>query len=91
MVPCVSAFAPLHLAKAWTKTQCVIPSGNGSVAAFIARHKHAGDATGSYVAEQGIEIDRDGEIHASWEREGEVLRIRIGGEAAVSASGELHL
>lgn len=69
----------------------VCGSGNGSVAAFIARHKHAGDATGSYVAEQGIEIGRDGEIHASWEREGEALRVRIGGEAAVSASGQLHL
>lgn len=69
----------------------VCGSGNGSVAAFIARHKHADDATGSYIAEQGIEIGRDGEIHASWEREGDALRVRIGGEAAVSASGQLHL
>jgi len=69
----------------------VCGSGNGSVAAHIARHKHADETGGSYIAEQGIEIGRDGEIHASWEREGETLRVRIGGEAAVSASGQLHL
>ncbi|AAV90569.1 PhzF-like isomerase [Zymomonas mobilis subsp. mobilis ZM4 = ATCC 31821] len=69
----------------------VCGSGNGSVAAYIAHHKHAGDPAGSYIAEQGIEIGRDGEIHASWERDGENLRVRIGGQAAVSASGQLHL
>lgn len=69
----------------------VCGSGNGSVAAFIARHKHAGDTSGSYVAEQGIELGRDGEVHASWERNGEALIVRIGGEAAIVASGRLHL
>ncbi len=69
----------------------VCGSGNGSVAAYIARHVHPDDTVGAYVAEQGIEIGRDGEIHASWEREGDALRIRIAGEAAVSASGQLHL
>jgi PhzF family phenazine biosynthesis protein len=69
----------------------VCGAGNGSVAAYLARHKHLGEATGSYIAEQGIEIGRDGEIHASWEREGESLRVRIGGKAAVFASGQLHL
>ena len=69
----------------------VCGSGNGSVAAYIARHKHADETTGSYVAEQGIEIGRDGEVHASWERTSKNLSLRIGGEAAVSASGRLHL
>jgi len=69
----------------------VCGSGNGSVAAFIAHHKHAGEAAGGYVAEQGIEIGRDGEVHASWEREDDALRVLIGGEAAVAASGKLHL
>lgn len=69
----------------------VCGSGNGSVAAYIARHVHPDDTVGAYVAEQGIEIGRDGEVHASWEREGDTLRIRIAGEAAVSASGQLHL
>lgn len=68
----------------------VCGSGNGSVAAFIARHKHADQASGSYLAEQGIEIGRDGEVHAAWDRgEGGALRVRIGGEAAVSARGRL--
>lgn len=69
----------------------VCGSGNGSVAAFIARHKHADQKSGHYVAEQGIEIERDGEVYASWDREGETLRIRIGGSATVAASGQLHL
>lgn len=69
----------------------VCGSGNGSVAAFLALHKHPGEASGSYVAEQGIEIGRDGEVHASWERDGEALRVRVGGEAAVAASGQLFV
>lgn len=69
----------------------VCGSGNGSVTAFIARYKHPDQASGSYVAEQGIEIGRDGEIHASWERDGETLRVRIGGKAAVVARGLLFL
>lgn len=69
----------------------VCGSGNGSVAAFIARHTQTNDITGSYIAEQGIEIVRDGEIHASWVYEDGQLRIRIGGQAAVSASGQIHL
>jgi PhzF family phenazine biosynthesis protein len=69
----------------------VCGSGNGAVTAFIARHKHPNDASGQYIAEQGIEIGRDGEVHASWDRDGDAVRVRIGGEAAVVASGQLHL
>ncbi|MEN9669931.1 MAG: hypothetical protein RL018_208 [Pseudomonadota bacterium] len=69
----------------------VCGSGNGSVAAYIARHKHADESVGAYVAEQGIEIERDGVVHASWERKDTYLSVRIGGEATVSASGKLHL
>lgn len=69
----------------------VCGSGNGSVTAFIARHKHPEQVSGGYIAEQGIEIGRDGEVHASWQRDGDALRVRIGGEAAVVASGKLFL
>jgi PhzF family phenazine biosynthesis protein len=69
----------------------VCGSGNGSVAAFLAQYKHTGEAEGAYIAEQGIEIGRDGEIHAFWAREGETFRIMIGGDAATVASGQLHL
>lgn len=69
----------------------VCGSGNGSVTAFLARHKHAGEAGGSYVAEQGMEIGRDGEVYASWQRSGDELKVHIGGQAAVAASGRLHL
>ena len=69
----------------------VCGSGNGCVTAYIARHKHAANQAGSYMAEQGIEIGRDGLIHASWTYENEALRVHIGGQAAVSASGQLHV
>jgi len=69
----------------------VCGSGNGSVAAWLARHRHPEDATGGYRAEQGVEIGRDGEVHASWDRGPDGLRIRIGGEAAIVARGELLL
>jgi PhzF family phenazine biosynthesis protein len=69
----------------------VCGSGNGSVTAYIARHKHSDQESGSYVAEQGIEIGRDGEVHASWHRDGDALSVRIGGEVAVVASGKLFL
>jgi PhzF family phenazine biosynthesis protein len=70
----------------------VCGSGNGSVAAFIAKHKHAAESRGSYVSEQGIEIGRDGEIHAYWERVRDgVLQVKIGGEAVIVARGQLLL
>ncbi len=69
----------------------VCGSGNGSVAAFIARHKDVGARTGAYLSEQGIEIGRDGLIHASWEENDGVLTVRIGGSTALSASGKLHI
>jgi len=69
----------------------VCGSGNGSVTAFLARHKHANESRGSYIAEQGIEIGRDGEVHASWTRNGDQLKLHIGGRAVVAASGQLHL
>jgi predicted PhzF superfamily epimerase YddE/YHI9 len=42
-------------------------------------------------SEQGIEIGRDGEVHASWERGGDPMHVHIGGEAAIVASGQLFL
>lgn len=59
--------------------------------AYIVRHKHGNEQAGAYVAEQGIEMGRDGEIYASWERINKTLRIRIGGAAVISVSGKLHL
>lgn len=69
----------------------VCGSGNGSVAAYIARHVDADAPAGEYRAEQGIEIGRDGIIHASWARDGETVTVKIGGAAATSARGQLVL
>lgn len=59
----------------------VCGSGNGAVAAYLARHRHGAEAAGGYVAEQGIELGRDGDA----------LRVTIGGAAVTVASGRLHL
>lgn len=69
----------------------VCGSGNGAVAAFLARHRHGDEVAGGYIAEQGIEIGRDGEVHASWRREAGTTLIMIGGAAVTVASGQLHL
>ncbi len=69
----------------------VCGSGNGSVAAYIARHLRPQQAAGHYIAEQGVEIGRDGLVHAAWERKGGELRIRIAGQAVTFASGTLFL
>lgn len=66
----------------------VCGSGNGSVAAHVARHRHAEEASGSYLAEQGIEIGRNGLVHAAWERRDGSLRVKIAGEAVTVASGQ---
>ncbi len=69
----------------------VCGSGNGSVAAYIARHVNAETDRGHYIAEQGIEIGRDGIVHAAWEKEGPALRIMIAGQAVTFASGRLTI
>lgn len=69
----------------------VCGSGNGAVAAFLARHKDSIKVYDRYIAEQGIEIGRDGEVYASWTRTGETLEVQIAGQATLVASGQLHL
>ena len=69
----------------------VCGSGNGSVAAYLARYKHAHESQGTYVAEQGIEIGRDGEVYVCWRREDDELRVQVGGAAVTVVRGQLHL
>ncbi|MGE4335886.1 MAG: PhzF family phenazine biosynthesis protein, partial [Pigmentiphaga sp.] len=69
----------------------VCGSGNGCVAAFIARFKHADQTSGAYRAEQGVEIGRGGEARAAWTRTDGRLQIRIGGQTVTVATGTLHL
>ena len=61
----------------------VCGSGNGSVAAYIARHLRPGENRFAYRAEQGIEIQRPGTVIA----EVEDGRIRIGGQAVTAIQG----
>ncbi len=69
----------------------VCGSGNGAVAAYRARYSGDGLERHAYLAEQGIEIGRDGQVYASWERREQGIEIRIGGGAVTIASGHLHL
>jgi PhzF family phenazine biosynthesis protein len=63
----------------------VCGSGNGSVAAYIARHLRPGESRFAYRAEQGIEILRPGTVIA----EVEGSAIRIGGQAVTVIQGWL--
>lgn len=69
----------------------VCGSGNGAVAAYIARHTHPDAESCAYIAEQGIEIGRDGLVQASWDRVHAQVRVRIGGSAVTVATGQLLL
>jgi PhzF family phenazine biosynthesis protein len=64
----------------------VCGSGNGSVAAYIARHLKPGANAFAYRSEQGIEMGRPGQVIA--EVEGEA--IRIGGKAVTVLEGFLR-
>ncbi len=69
----------------------VCGSGNGSVAAYIARHIEPGRRAGHYLAEQGLEIGRDGLVHASWDYVDDRICVRIAGAAVTCARGRLLL
>jgi PhzF family phenazine biosynthesis protein len=64
----------------------VCGSGNGSVAAYIARHLKTGEASFAYRSEQGIEMGRPGQVIA----EVEGSAVRIGGRAVTVLEGFLR-
>jgi PhzF family phenazine biosynthesis protein len=64
----------------------VCGSGNGSVAAYIARHLKRGETSFAYRAEQGIEMGRPGQVIA----EVEGTAVRIGGRAVTVLEGFLR-
>ncbi|WAC19007.1 PhzF family phenazine biosynthesis protein [Luteolibacter sp. SL250] len=67
----------------------VCGSGNGSVAAYLARHCYPEVDHASYLAQQGREIDRTGEVEVSWTRRDGEVAVKVGGATAISASGEI--
>ncbi|MHC5653386.1 PhzF family phenazine biosynthesis protein [Stappia sp. ICDLI1TA098] len=67
----------------------VCGSGNGAIAAYVARHLDKTKTAGAYRVKQGIEICRDGSIHLSWKRQGKTLEIEVGGQAVTVLRGEL--
>lgn len=68
----------------------VCGSGNGAIAAWIATHRDC-TAKGAYLAEQGVEMGRRGEVQAGWEEGPKGLSITVGGTACVVLRGELEL
>jgi PhzF family phenazine biosynthesis protein len=68
----------------------VCGSGNGSVAAYIARHGLMGEGPVSYWAEQGKEILRPGKVLAAFSPSGSGdWEIRVGGQAVRVIEGEI--
>jgi PhzF family phenazine biosynthesis protein len=68
----------------------VCGSGNGSVAAYIARHLRAGEASFAYHAEQGIEIERPGRVIAEVARAADRTIVKIGGQAVTVIEGRIE-
>ncbi len=69
----------------------VCGSGNGSVAAYLARHRHAGQGAFAYTSEQGVEIGRHGWVHVAGTRSGDTWSIEVGGAAVGVLAGTLTL
>lgn len=70
----------------------VCGSGNGSVAAYIARHSLMGEGPVSYWAEQGKEVMRPGRVLAAFSPSGSgEWEIRVGGQAVKVMEGEIFL
>jgi len=68
----------------------VCGSGNGCVAAFIAKNNFLEKS--NYVVTQGAELGREGRIYASFEKGGsEIKNIKIGGEAVKVLEGEIEV
>lgn len=68
----------------------VCGSGNGCVGAYLAKTGMLGPTPLRYVAEQGVEIGREGRVRVSVEDVG-LLRVRVGGQAVTVLEGTLRL
>ncbi|HXF52280.1 MAG TPA: PhzF family phenazine biosynthesis protein [Dehalococcoidia bacterium] len=69
----------------------VCGSGNGCVGAYLATTGMLGPPPLRYVAEQGVEIGRDGRVRVSVEGVDGALRVRVGGQAVTVLDGTLRL
>ena len=67
----------------------VCGSGNGCVAAYLARHRHGDRTSFAYTAEQGVEIGRHGLVHVAGTRAGETWSIEVGGTAVKVLEGRI--
>lgn len=70
-------------------------SANGSLGAYLVRHRVAGVAGGATIlSEQGFEMNRPSLLHidiATDARSGEVNGVRVGGGVVISGRGEIML
>ncbi len=69
----------------------VCGSCNGCVGAYLARTGLVGPPPLSYVAEQGVEIGRDGRVFVDVDGGEKALRLRVGGQVITVMDGELRL
>lgn len=69
----------------------VCGSGNGCVGAYLAATGLIGSPPLQYIAEQGVEIERDGRVRVWVEGPKDALVVRVGGQAVTVLDGELRL
>lgn len=69
----------------------VCGSGNGSTAAYLAKHHYPTEPELEYTAEQGVEMERHGRVLVSCRRvNGAGLTVRVGGNAVQVMDGSLY-
>ncbi len=69
----------------------VCGSGNGSTAAYLAKHRYPNESSFAYTSEQGVEMERDGQVFVQCERDANGnLTVRVGGNAVQVMEGELY-
>jgi len=69
----------------------VCGSGNGSTAAYVAKHLYPNESSFAYTSEQGVEMERDGQVFVQCERDAAGdLTVRVGGNAVQVMEGVLH-
>ena len=70
----------------------VCGSGNGSTAAYLAKHRYPNESSFAYTSEQGVEMERDGHVFVQCERDANGdLTVRVGGNAVQVMTGELYV
>jgi trans-2,3-dihydro-3-hydroxyanthranilate isomerase len=64
-------------------------SGNGCLAAYLSRHRYFGKSAVIARVEQGFEMGRPSLLHLRAQKEGDAIRVQVGGRVVLVAKGKL--